>query len=321
MAEQFSMLGLCGVFHYQEVSRDVVSLAASLSGIVRFGVHWSAAHGINISSLKVHQMFFYSGANEKIICTEAGSSKTKTLIAGSISHRMLTADGRNLVSREARRIKSKGAKRLLALFDHKAAPNFYSFFINWLLTDCELGLIIKGKGDTGWGEFLSDDLNGKVTKAISTGRLSVLPGSVQPADVGASSEIDFCVGMGSTSAIIVCALQGARVIYLDYENSFRSTFSSETGLKKDLSAQVVFTNPEEAKTAILMSGPNKTGEGMTSIPQTVLNEFDPFLDNNTATRIARFIECYLRAFENTLDGNEALDLALDKVRRLSIFQL
>jgi hypothetical protein len=88
--------------------------------------------------------------------------------------------------------------------NHRRSPAFF-----------ELIPVFSTKGLAPWLDIEADGLDGLVEKALKTGRLRTADPKTSPA--GIATEVDFSVGIGSYSAVVLSALSGARVLLVDFE--------------------------------------------------------------------------------------------------------
>ena len=163
----------------------------------------------------------------------------------------------------ASEMRRQGARYVLALFDTSfPTPHFYRFFLQWLLEDPALGLIVKSKNTR---EELEESINvqgltGLVDQTMATDRIHVLYTAVSPSNAAvldhpvspsdAALASDFSVGVGSLSAVVESALRGARVLYLDYERHDQGPLKSYGTLHSLGTNRCVFYEPDALKRAV-----------------------------------------------------------------------
>ena len=169
--------------------------------------------------------------------------------------------------------------------------------------------MIKSKGKS-WDLVQKYGLGGLVEQAIETGRLYVMDPKATPAD--AALLTDFAVGITSVSAIAVAALQGARVLYLDYEKLDQSDLKPY-GIFHSLGPKrCVFYDPESLKEAVLEHTNNLESNPCLGDASSILDQLDPFRDGKSSQRIGEYITWYLEGLEENLEKNTALRRATDK---------
>ena len=94
----------------------------------------------------------------------------------------------------------------------------------------------------------NDGLNGLVERAKNSNRMHEMNPLASPADAAILS--DFTVGITSISALAVVALQGNRVIYLDYERVDQGPQKPYCILHSLGSNRCVFYEPDLLRRAI-----------------------------------------------------------------------
>jgi len=305
ISNQYLALNLAAVFHYSETSHDFISIACEYTNAIRVGVHWSSAVGGTEISPRGHHVYFYWGNNDKKLGIASNTLSRKMLISGSILNDYINQETVDSVHEIVSMLKSKGCKCILALYDHKEGLSFYRFFLEWLLEDSDLGLLVKGKGNIAWNQVLNNGMNGVVDKAIATGRIVVLNSKYSPADISSVEGIDFFIGMGSLSALIISAINGKRVIYIDYEKVYETNMVSDIGISKLPYGQCVFYSHEEVKDKIKLFDSGKEQQlGDMSIE---ISQYDPYRDHGASNRIAIFMTEYLSSIDNLLGIDQALE--------------
>ena len=214
LSEIYKTLNLKGVFHFDEAGMDIISLASVMSDSTRIGTHWASQTGINLTSCRRHQVYFLWGSHDAQLVLDAGSMSRSLLIAGCFLSDHSNEGAHQGAQGVVKEMRKRGVRYILTLFDNSTpSPEFYRFFLQWLVDDSHLGLLIKSKG-TAWDGVCSNGLDGLIDRAKKTNRIYVLDHRSSPADAALLS--DFAVGVTSISALVVSALHGARVIFLDY---------------------------------------------------------------------------------------------------------
>jgi hypothetical protein len=207
-------------------------------------------------------------------------------------------------------MRERGARYILTLFDNSPpCPEFYRFFFQWLVEDPCLGLVIKSKGKS-WKEVRNDGLNGLVERADKTNRVHVMDKWSSPAD--AASISDFSVSVTSISTLIVAALHGSRVIYLDYERVDQGPQKPYSILHSLGSNRCVFYEPDLLREAILNYFENPETNSYLGDATPILDQLDPFRDRKASQRIGEFVASYLEELDNGLSADNAVRVATDR---------
>jgi hypothetical protein len=315
LATYYRALNVKGVLHHQLISADWHSLAAELSDGCRFGYARSylpALSGITIGM----QAFFCWGANDAKAYKDSGCISKYLLIAGSsIRSSQPQAETRNKYLTMVDRVRISGANYVLALFDSSFdSKEFYSFFLNWLVKDPNLGLIVKSKGGekaSPWFDVQADGLGGLVERALKTGRLQIASARASPADI--ATIVDFSVGIGTYSAVVMSALEGARVFFVDFERMDQGMAMQSTFLLHTLGPnRCVFYDFGSVKRAVLEFVNNPESAPDLGNASPVLDLIDPFRDGLASQRISEYIKWYMDGRDNGLNRDDALLQATEK---------
>jgi hypothetical protein len=207
-------------------------------------------------------------------------------------------------------MRKRGVRYILTLFDNSTpSPEFYRFFLQWLVDDSHLGLLIKSKGTT-WDGVCSNGLDGLIDRAKKTNRIYVLDHRSSPADAALLS--DFAVGVTSISALVVSALHGARVIFLDYGRIDQGPQKPYCILHSLGSNRCVFYEPELMRRAIVDYFENPKANPCLGDAKPVLDQLDPFRDGKASQRIGEFVAWYLEELDNGSNSDDAVRCATDK---------
>jgi hypothetical protein len=201
-------------------------------------------------------------------------------------------------------LKKTGAKLTLAIFDTTLhLNNFYKFFIQWVLEDPNLGLLIKSKGPIG-NSLREGELESLFSQALKTGRVHVLDHKTLPNDAAVLA--DFSVGIATISAISNAALKGAKVLYLDYERTDQSILKPYCMFHSLGPNRCVFYDPISLKNAVLEYTNDPSANPNLGDASPILDQIDAFLDNKAGERIGEYVTWYVEGIEN--HGNR--DLAI-----------
>jgi hypothetical protein len=306
----YKMLNLKGIFHFEEAGMDLVSLASAMSNSMRFGTHWGFSSGLNHISSRSHQVYFLWGPHEAKLALDSGSMSRTLLIAGCFLSDHSNKEEHQNAQVAVKEMRERGARYILTLFDNSPpCPEFYRFFFQWLVEDPCLGLVIKSKGKS-WKEVRNDGLNGLVERADKTNRVHVMDKWSSPADAASSS--DFSVSVTSISTLIVAALHGSRVIYLDYERVDQGPQKPYSILHSLGSNRCVFYEPDLLREAILNYFENPETNSYLGDATPILDQLDPFRDRKASQRIGEFVASYLEELDNGLSADNAVRVATDR---------
>jgi hypothetical protein len=311
LAAQYKALGLVAVFHHQEGQADVAALAIELVGGIRVGYNWSCFDFPDSCALRTHHVFFVWGSHEAQICLDAGSVTQHLLISGCpINEIRPEGRHRQAAQEAAHEIRRRDVRCVLALFDAgTSSSNFYRFFLEWLLDDPTIGFLVKPKTDQ-WDEVRANGLNGIVQCALDTGRICVLDSDALPRDAALAA--DFSVGISSLSAVVVSALAGARVLYLDYARLDQGPLKPYATLHSLGPNRCVFYDPESLKDAVQKYVQNPGSNPHLGDASPVIHRFDPFRDGKASQRIGEYVGWYLEGLDSGLGRDRSLEQATSR---------
>jgi len=301
---------LKGLFHFNESGLEHVTLAALQCDAARIGTHWSCLPAPNGSTPKCHEVYFVWGKHDLKIIQDSGSISKNILISGCFLNELSHKEQHHSGQEAIRSMKNKGTRLTLTLLDNSpSVPNFYRFFLQWLVDDPCLGILIKSKGEN-WKSVQEDGMGGLVQKAMDSGRLYVIDKEASPAD--AALLTDFSVGITSISAIAVAGLQGARVLYLDYEKIDQGKLKPYGIFHSLGQKKCVFNDPESLKEAVLEYYNDPDSNPLLGDVSSILDQLDPFRDGNASQRIGEYVTWYLESLDQKLNKDEAMKAATDK---------
>jgi hypothetical protein len=310
LSEIYKALNLKGVFHFEEAGMDLISLASAMNDSMRIGTHWSSHTSINHTTQRSHQVYFLWGHHDAQIVLGSGSISHSLLIAGCFLSDHSNKEAQQDAKVAVEKIRNRGVRYILTLLDNSSpCPEFYRFFLQWLVEDPCLGLLIKSKGKS-WKEVRNDGMNGLVERAEKTNRIYVMDHRSSPSDAALLS--DFAVSLTSISALIEASLQGARVIYLDYERIDQGPQKPYCILHSLGSNRCVFHEPDLLRQAIVnyFDAPDSNPNLGDVTP--ILDQLDPFRDGKASQRIGEFVTWYLESLDGGLNSDDSIRSAMDK---------
>jgi hypothetical protein len=311
LADYFRSQNVKGLIHYQSTGADKHSLAAEFTDACRFSFFWSCLHNL-CDILATSQVFFVWGSNDGRVQTDLGCISKHLLIAGCLVDKPSEEQNQKISLAAADQVRERGATYLLALLPSSSlSKQFYTFFLNWLVEDPDLGLLVKTKGSM-WPVIQADGLNGLVQRALKTGRIQIIDPTVSPVEVAGVS--DFSIGLGTYSAVVVSALSGARVIFLDFERmDQQGQFNQPYFILHSLGPnRCVFYDFDSVKQAILEYINNPESNPALGDISSVLDLFDPFQDGKAKQRIGEYIGWYMEGSDNGFSRDDALCQATQK---------
>ena len=204
-------------------------------------------------------------------------------------------------------LKSKGVKFIFALFDESHAPDysistemmngFYLAFLNWLIREKEIGLVIKSKKP-----FILDGLPQILpilNKAKATGRCIYLENEYGRMPLDAAAVSDMVVSIGY-SAMVESAIAGCRGVICDM-TCLRSHDFYRWGFE-----QIIFDDLDRMLVAL-----KKYVKDKESIPNLgdwspFSDRLDPFMDGRAGERMGVYLRWILEGFDAGFDREKAL---------------
>jgi hypothetical protein len=313
LADTYKTLGIRALFYGNEGGFDFFSLAAQSADAIRIGFQWTCHLGIEGSvSARSHDVFFFWGQHDIQVALDAGCVSKHMLVSGCFltgrSNPQACSSAKSVVSG----FRKLGARYVLTIFDNSSpTPNFYRFLLEWLISDPALGLLIKSKYSSNWTEMtryhgntsLDDNFGKAIQCALDTQRIHLLPKLTSPSD--AALFADFSVGIGSISSTAVAALQGKRVLFVDYERLDQGPQNPYTTFHSLGPNRCIFYDLETLKQEVLNYVANPKRNPHLGDASPILHRLDSFCDRDASHRIAEYVEWYIEALDRGLSKDEA----------------
>jgi hypothetical protein len=216
------------------------------------------------------------------------------------------------------RLLSHGAKRILAYFDensndnarwhtgHKPMRENYSFLLEKVLQDPQLGLVIKPKTPRTLRRRLAH-VSDLLAKAEATGRCFVfeggsLQGAYPPAVAALASDFAIHGHLDTATAGFESALAGVPTLLLDREGW-------PTSKLHGLGPLVAFKNWDELWMACQDHWKRPQGTPGFGDWSSMIHEMDPFRDGKAAYRIGSYFQWLLEGFKNRWEREQVLEYA------------
>lgn len=283
-------------------------IAMDLVGGIYVGYHYShfpiSAH----SHSRPHHVFFTWGPHYLPIFENDGSDPDAFIITGHI-HSHLNELSKTSSDRK-QRLLSAGAKYILAIFDTSYSDNntevsrntivkFYKAFLEELLRDNQIGLIIKPKlSDT---QKQLSEISELFHRATDTGRCILLDSKITATEAAISA--DMAVGLGINSAAIEAALTGTPAIHADLSNYWTYSFY-EWGNKK-----VIFNNLNQIIEILRKHRKDPQHYKFLGDHSPILSEIDSFQDGKAAQRLGSYLRWFLEHIAITSDQKASFEYA------------
>jgi hypothetical protein len=313
LADIFKSLRIRAVFFYNEGGFDLFSLAAKSADAIRIGFQWTSLLGIegNVTA-RSHDVFFFWGQHDIKLALDSGCTTKHMLLSGCFFNGLSNLQARDEVKSLADDFRQRGVSYVITLLGTSGAtPNFYQFFVKWLIEDPKLGLLIKDKKFSNWADLTDlqashslDKSFGEILyRAQDTQRIHLLHRKISPADAALAA--DFSVGIGSISSTTVAALQGAKVFFVDYEQLDEGPQNPYTTFHSLGPNRCIFYDLEALKKAVINYAANPKSNPNLGDASPILKRLDAFGDQKASDRIAEYVEWYLEALNIGLTRDEA----------------
>ena len=217
------------------------------------------------------------------------------------------------------KLKSNGTKFNILLLDSNHSHNeglsqlietstmrsFYWEFLDWVLEDEDIGLIIKPKKSHLFTTSLPGVINYLEKVEKKTGRCLLIKDSYQKMPSSYLKGIDMVVGTGVffSSAVVECVIHGARGIYYDYPN----LRYHEPGLYSWGENNVIFPDFDSMISALKGYKNDPSSNPHLGDWSAHLDELDPFRDMRGGERIGTYMRWLQEAFDQGLEREDAIE--------------
>lgn len=208
-------------------------------------------------------------------------------------------------------LRQRGAVFIVTLFDtgffsdSHASPEdvagFYRKFLEWLISDTEIGLVIKSK-KSNFIERLPS-MHPLLQRALDTGRCIRIEDVFGRLPSDASFGADMAVGIGISSAVTEAVITGCRGI--DYDpRYFKEHEFYDWGYER-----LIFDNLEKLMAAMKRYKANRESEPRLGDWSDHIDELDPFRDGKGGQRMGEYMRYLLEAFDKGSNKDEAIRYA------------
>lgn len=211
-------------------------------------------------------------------------------------------------------LRKREASYIISLFDNVHGPDiahstanverFYLSFLNWLLEDKAVGVIIKSKKPSVLQRL--PRVLPILEKAEATGRCIQLGDEFGRLPVDAAFASDISVGVGVSSAVIEAAIAGCRSIHCDF-SCLRFHEFYRWGYER-----IIFDDLDRLVAAMKShkSGNRNCSELGDWTP--FLDRLDPFRDGRAGERMGTYLRWCLERFDEGLGRDEIIRRANEK---------
>lgn len=257
------------------------------------------------------------------------SATVEALSGSDISYLVVTGylgDHRFPLVREAagkvrNQLVAKGCKYVVAFFDensladsrwwngHEIPQHQYNFLLTKLLSNSELGLVLKPKNPRTLHERLGP-VSHLLDDALKTGRCYLydqgdVQGAVTPAQAALSADVAIHSSVAAATAGVEAVLAGVPTVFFDDENFIISPFYT-IGKGRN-----VFNSWDDMWNSLENFFQNKAEDKMFGRFPEMMDHFDPFRDSRAAERMGTFLQWVIEGFER----GEAKEMVLAKASK------
>tara|TARA_B100001964_G_scaffold29407_1_gene30015 strand:+ start:1096 stop:3105 length:2010 start_codon:yes stop_codon:yes gene_type:complete len=246
-----------------------------------------------------------------------GNSKIiqNSIVSGFPFDRAFHGDSKELEIQNVQN--NESVKLVIALFDNTYTKDlyfsenmmntFYHAFLEWLIEDYEIAIIIKEKKPTYFNQLTG--VHGLALKAKQTGRLIRLENAIGRFPSDASSRAEIAVGIGISSAVTEAVITGCRGIHCDLPGYHSHSFYT-WGYEK-----VIFDDISRLIMALKRYKRNPGNEQELGDWSSYIDKLDPFRDGRGGERIGTYMRWLLEGFGEGNDRDNAIRYANDLYAR------
>ena len=311
-------------------NRSIIAqlMAIERAGGINVGYHWSHLFFEAANQVRAHDVYFSWGPHYRPYLDKDVAGIDYLVYCGHVS-RHVSGYRDDMAKREAVQIRRtlilNGAKYVICLFDSSfneqchysktMAVQLYTAFLNELLVDERVGLVIKPKNADNLE--LLPEITELLEEAIGTGRCVVLDHERGPSE--AAQAADIAVGLGINSAVIEAVLAGVPGLHCDLTRKRDHPFY-EWGYER-----IVFDNLQRLMEVLRQHRCAPAAWPFLGDHSPVMWEIDPFQDGKAAQRMGMYINWFMEAIIKGASREEALKRAnanyassfgIDKVVRI-----
>tara|TARA_B100002051_G_C16744993_1_gene646946 strand:+ start:4475 stop:5485 length:1011 start_codon:yes stop_codon:yes gene_type:complete len=222
------------------------------------------------------------------------------------------------------KLKNSGAKFTILFLDTSAGTNsdyydqflsieklekIYKFLFNLVLSDKEVGLILKPKKTKNLKEL--NNLDSYINSAINTGRCHVVnnaSGGI-PWHYSEISDVVLSVTIEDIpTSLLDCIINNRdkRAAFINFSN-LKKLDPDFYSWGKD---RVVFDDVEKMINSLIKFKSEKTSNGNFGLwKKDFIDEFDSFRDNKCGYRVGNYIKMLLENFDKGLSKNQSIEIA------------
>lgn len=268
-----------------------------------------------LSDLGLHPKHIFFNWNNRIRnYLGPNYDQIKALITTGYPNKIVKRDKAISDSVPSKILRAKGINFIVALFDNAYGPEvyfstkgmseFYLTFLQWILDDSSVGLIVKSKKP-----YVIDGLfsiQPMLEKAIKTGRCIRIKDEWGRFPSDASIGVDMAVGAGISSALMESVIARCRGIHWDMTHLRNHEFY-KWGYES-----IIFDDLEKMIAALKRYKENPESEPKLGDWSDHLDQLDPFRDGKGGQRMGTYMRWLLEGFDNGKNQDESIQYANEK---------
>jgi len=295
------------------------NIALDIIGGVRFGNQRSETILCNGEGLGFHPDHIFFSWNRRGTVYQSGNrNRSNYCIISGFPYSQALRNKKEKACVLEKTLTDRGVKFIVAIFDNtffldvKSSFNteysknmmftFYKEFLEWIIGDVEIGLVIKSKKHKVFASL--PEIHRMLDKVNKTGRCIKLDDIVGRLPSDAAYIADISVGIGISSALTEAVIvSGGKGIHCDLTR-LRSHPYYEWGYGK-----VIFDDINKMMVSLKRYKENPANEPELGDWSLHFDELDPFCDGRGGERIGTYIYWLLESFDNGKNRDEAMQYA------------
>ena len=297
--------------YHEDVAQRV---ALDLVGGIRLGKQRSEVMGSKVRmGFHPHHVFFTWGRHGiKDLISEG--NRIDHIVVSGFPNDAAIIQNRELSITIRSDLVARGARLIVALFDEtygrdmhfskSMMETFYARFLQWVIDDPEVGVVIKSKKPEVIGGL--PEIHSLLAEAEATGRCLRLGNVFGRLPSDASQAADISVGMGIASTVTEAAIAGGKAVNCDLGGLWSHPFYQH-GYER-----VVFDDLNRLMAALERYKENPDSEPGLGDFSPVIDGLDPFRDGRAGERIGCYIRWLLEAFDTGQDRDSAIRQANER---------
>jgi len=262
---------------------------------------------------------FFTMGHDSLTKLKNTENKIDNILISGFPYSTQSEEVKKEVSMIEDNLHSHGAKFIILLLDNNHTTNkglaqsmetsaleaFYQLFLNWLIDDDELGLVIKSKKPVVLDTL--PEINDILHKAIKTGRCHLVENPFQliPANYASISNMTIATGIFFSSALVECVSTGAKGVFYDYPN----LRSIETELYSWGENKVIFSDISKMMLELKAYKTDSRSNPDLGDWSNHLETIDPFRDGRGGERIGNYIDWLQKGFKYSLECDTTIGRA------------